>query len=272
MRRTGVRILSNADFSIFDVTWRPSAIPMAAIFFLPLLAGCVTSPPTQDVGMLQQQLTATEQDLSAAQASISQLEQQMAMVQKQSKQQAASLAALQASIAQIQSRLAASSSDTQMPADSRARLNMEKKLDQIEATLDKSEAGVGGAEKNAYTAAYLALKSGRYDEASSDFAHLIKQYPQGEYIDQALYWYGESLYAQHRLKQAATVLEKAVRKYPHSSKRDSALLRLGSIYKDLHRTDEAVAVFKRLIREYPHTVTADHARLALRQIAQEKKK
>ncbi len=254
------------------MTWRPSVIPMVAIFFLPLLAGCATPPPTQDIGMLQQQLAGTEQDLSAAQASISELEQQMAVVQKQSKQQAALLAALQASIARIQSRT--SSSDTLMPADSRARRNMEKKLDQIEATLDKSEAGggVGGDEKNAYTAAYLALKSGRYDEASNDFAHLIKQYPKGEYIDQALYWYGESLYAQHRLKQAAAVLERAVRKYPHSTKHEPALLRLASIYKDLHRTDDAVAVFKRLIREYPHTVTADHARRALQQIAQEKKK
>ena len=247
---------------------------MVAIFFASLLAGCAAGPRerAQD-GTLQQQLATAQQDLVAAQAAIAGLETQVAGLQKQSKEQAATLAALRTDIAQIRAQLAAKgSSDTLLPAGSKTQRDMERKLDQIEASLNESSTAPGEDEKNAYSAAYLALKSGRYDEASNDFSALIKQYPKGEYIDQALYWYGESLYAQHRLKEAAGVLERVVRKYPHSVKHAAALLRLGSIYKDLNRTGDAVAVFKRVIREYPHTVTAADARLALQQIEQENKK
>ena len=245
---------------------------MVAIFFVSLLSGCAAGPRD---GSLQQQLDTTQQDLADAQAEIAELRQQVAELQDQAGKQQATLAVMRTSIAQIRGRLAGKgASDTLLPADSRTRRDMEKKLDQIEASLNESSAAApaGEDEKNAYSAAYLALKSGRYDEASQDFSALVRKYPKGEYIDQALYWYGESLYAQHRLKRAAQVLEQVVRQHPKSVKRAAALLRLGSVYKDLHRTGDAAAVFKRLIREYPHTVMAANARLALQQIEQENKK
>jgi tol-pal system protein YbgF len=239
--------------------WRPSAIPMVAIFFASMLAallsGCAAGPhaPRSTSDMQRQ--------LAANQAMISELQQQVATLQKQASEQAAQLAAMRTAMGQMQ--------DTGAPA---AGGKAQRELNQIEPSLNEPASAAGEIEKNAYSAAYLALKSGRYDEASQDFASLIKAYPKGEYIDQALYWYGESLYAQHRLKQAAKVLEQLVRQHPKSAKRAPALFRLGSIYKDLHRTGDAVVVFKRLIREYPHSGMATKARRDLNQIEQEKKK
>jgi len=119
------------------------------------------------------------------------------------------------------------------------------------------------AEKNAYTAAYLALKSGRYDEASSGFAAVVEAYPSGEYTDQAYYWLGESLVAQRRNKEAEAAYSMVVQKYPDSPKHVVALLKLASVYQSLGQMGDAKATLKRVIQDYPDSKSAERARMQL---------
>lgn len=115
-------------------------------------------------------------------------------------------------------------------------------------------------EKNSYTAAYLALKSGRYDEASATFEKLLRDFPKGEFSDQAYYWLGESYYAQNKLRSAIRAFNQVVANYPDSAKYATALLRLGTTYKETGNINKANATFQRLIRERPNSPEAENAR------------
>ncbi|GMQ99194.1 MAG: hypothetical protein BMS9Abin18_0010 [Zetaproteobacteria bacterium] len=149
-----------------------------------------------------------------------------------------------------------------------------KKLDKIAKSISKSVVASpvqrGEKEKNHYTAAYLALKSGRYEEATRSFRSLLKTFPKGEYADQAWYWLGESYYAQRNLKQAIHAFETIAKHYPKSAKHAAALLKLGLAYQDASRMRNARATLQRLVREHSDSAAAEQARSQLR-LMQKKK-
>ena len=122
------------------------------------------------------------------------------------------------------------------------------------------------AEKNAYTAAYLALKSGRFDEASTAFNAQLDKYPDGEYTDQAWYWLGETRYAQHDFERALNAFKYVADHYPNSVKHAGALLKLAQISEAGNRSDAAVAYYNRLIREHADSTPAQQARDRLAEI------
>jgi len=146
-----------------------------------------------------------------------------------------------------------------------------RKIDKIAKTISKPvislSSQVGEEEKNSYTAAYLALKSGRYDKSTQGFRHLLKKFPKGEYTDQAWYWLGESYYAQHNIKQTIHALETVVRRYPKSAKHAAALLKLGLAYQDASRPKNAKSMLQQLIREHPDSAAAEQARRQLNNLS-----
>jgi len=116
------------------------------------------------------------------------------------------------------------------------------------------------AEKNAYTAAYLALKSGRFDEASTAFNTLLDKYPAGEHADQAWYWLGETRYAQHDYESALHAFKYVADHYANSVKRAAALLKMAQISEVLNNPDSATTYYNRLIKEYADSTPAEQAR------------
>ncbi|MDX8398348.1 MAG: tol-pal system protein YbgF [Mariprofundaceae bacterium] len=125
------------------------------------------------------------------------------------------------------------------------------------------------AEKNRYTAAYLALKSGRYDEAATGFQSLLNTYPSGEYADQAYYWLGESLLAKGEANAAIKAFHHLAKNYSSSSKYKAGLLKLAIAYQQASRRGDAKAVLQRLIHEFPESRTAERARSRLESLAAE---
>ncbi|MDQ6973317.1 MAG: tol-pal system protein YbgF [Mariprofundaceae bacterium] len=123
-------------------------------------------------------------------------------------------------------------------------------------------------EKDLYTAAYLSLKSGRYDEAILSFQDLLHQFPKGELVDQAYYWLGESFLSKGDMDQAIESFSTLIQAYPKSAKYQPALLKLAMAYKEKSRLGDAKAVLQRLIDEYPDSRSADRARKQLTSIHQ----
>ncbi|MDQ6955516.1 MAG: tol-pal system protein YbgF [Mariprofundaceae bacterium] len=146
-----------------------------------------------------------------------------------------------------------------------------KKLDKIDSDIKQAvittkrikKAAYQPAEKNDYTAAYLALKSGRYDEAIVSFQTFLGAYPNGEYADQAYYWLGESLLANSKFLAASESFQILAKQYPKSSKYQIGLLKLGITYEQLKRIGDAKAVWQRLIEEAPQSKSAKDAKLRL---------
>ena len=118
-------------------------------------------------------------------------------------------------------------------------------------------------EKNTYTAAYLAYKSGRLDEAAKGFNKQLDLYPKGEYVDQAWYWLGETRYAQHGYTLAMNAFKHIADHYPESGKHAAARLRLGKILQALDRDREAKKYYARLLNEHADSEAAEQARAAL---------
>lgn len=117
--------------------------------------------------------------------------------------------------------------------------------------------------KNAYTAAYLSLKSLRYDEATTTFRNFIEQHPQSIYTDQAWFWLGESLYNQKQWDEALQAYHIVASDYPQSVKHAAALLKVALLYRHEGKNDEARAILQRLLREHPDSDVASNARTLL---------
>ncbi|MDX8412713.1 MAG: tol-pal system protein YbgF [Mariprofundales bacterium] len=119
------------------------------------------------------------------------------------------------------------------------------------------------AEKNSYSAAYLSLKSGRFEDAGNQFLTHLKKFPRGSLTDQALYWLGESYLAQQREKEALKALQQLVRDYPRSGKYGASLLRIASLYEKQDRKGDAKAAYLQLIQTQPNSNAAERARALL---------
>ncbi len=128
------------------------------------------------------------------------------------------------------------------------------------------KAAVVEAEKNAYTSAYLALKSGRYDEAANAFNKQLDLYPDGEYADQAWYWLGETRFAQNDTDRAFNAFKYVADHYANSVKHAAALLKLGQIAESRRHFQKAALFYKRLIQEHADSSLAEQAREALSRV------
>ncbi|MDQ6965054.1 MAG: tol-pal system protein YbgF [Mariprofundales bacterium] len=119
------------------------------------------------------------------------------------------------------------------------------------------------AEKNSYSAAYLSLKSGRFEDAGNKLLAHLKKFPHGSLTDQALYWLGESYLAQQRNREALKALQQLIRDYPRSGKYGAALLRIASLYEQQDRKGDAKAAYLQLIQTQPNSSAAERARARL---------
>ena len=117
--------------------------------------------------------------------------------------------------------------------------------------------------KRIYINAYLALKSGQYEQAGNDFKRFLTKFPANPYTHQAEYWLGETLHAQGNTLQALNAFQKASSARETHPQSNAALLRLGQLYAELGRTEEAKTSFLRLIEEQPQSPEAEIARKTL---------
>lgn len=228
--------------------------------------------------MLLDAVQQAQSDNAELKSRIDGLEQRIAELEESVKKQEAKTAALEASILSV--KKSSSTSSKLAAGNSEKEKKLVRKLEKIESSIRTAASGGtaviqpsdNSIEKNSYTAAYLALKSGRYEEASIGFKTLLKDYPKGEYADQAWFWLGESYYAQKKTKEAIKAFDKVATDYPDSAKHPAALLKLATAYRDADRQGDARAVLQRLIQQHAETNAAEQARDLLKQMSAEPKK
>ena len=131
---------------------------------------------------------------------------------------------------------------------------------------DASTLGKGMDERGAYSAAFDALKAGRYAESARAFQTFLDTYPSGVFAPNAMYWLGESYYVTQNYALALEQFQALLNQYPTHDKAAGALLKVGLCQYSLRQLDAAAATLSRVVARYPGTEAARTADDRLRAI------
>jgi tol-pal system protein YbgF len=107
--------------------------------------------------------------------------------------------------------------------------------------------------KRAYDAALAQVNSRHYAQALDAFAAFLMKWPDHPNADNAMYWRGESYFAQGEIARAAEQFEGTVARFPLGNKVPDALLKLGICYQKLGDAPRAKSYFDKLAREFPRS-------------------
>ncbi|MDX8392315.1 MAG: tol-pal system protein YbgF [Mariprofundaceae bacterium] len=270
--------------------WRPSVFPVAAFSLCLLFSGCVTEPKKtsdswaadkpivlQSIAELRLQKDELAEGLKALQRHVSEVatsntqhhDALHAAHQKEIGNLKKQIRRLQIATTRLKTTTTRLKKSGQISQISKQKLD--KKIEKIAQAIKPVEAtdqAVGGEEeKDHYTAAYLALKSGRYDEAIEKFRSLLKVYPEGQYSDQAYYWLGESYLVMNNTGRAIGNFEWLISHHPESSKHAVAMLKLGLAYQSQKRADESKSIWQKLIEMHADSPAAARARKLIQAVS-----
>lgn len=96
-----------------------------------------------------------------------------------------------------------------------------------------------------------AGKSEDYAKAADAFEQMIARFPKSSQVPEALYYRGESLYAEGKKEDAAKAWGRLVADYPQNPVRPRALYNLGLTQAELNQQDAAGATFDTFLKEFP---------------------
>ena len=114
-----------------------------------------------------------------------------------------------------------------------------------------------GSEAAMYRDAFALVESGEYEQAIPALKALIEQFPNGEYVPDAMYWLGEihSLES-NDLEAARQQFVQMITLYADHAKAPEAMFKLGTIYHQLGDLTMALSYLERVMNDYPdHTVS-----------------
>lgn len=117
-----------------------------------------------------------------------------------------------------------------------------------------------------YQSAYRDFQRGNFDLAIQGFQDFLKQNPNSDLADNAIYWIGESLYSQKKYQEAIAQFDSVVTKYPQSEKVPGALLKKGYAYIALGEKAQGIVQLQYVVHEHPSSQEASLARQKLKQL------
>lgn len=141
--------------------------------------------------------------------------------------------------------------------------DQEKEPKKAEAGQSDSPAKKSIDKEKAYASAYDFFKNGKYTEAREKFRDFVKVFPDTEYSDNAQFWIGECYYFEKEYEKAILEYESVIKKYPKGNKVPNALLKQAMSFMKLGDNDSAKLLLQRVIKEYPNTSPARIARKRL---------
>ncbi|MGA2035401.1 MAG: tetratricopeptide repeat protein, partial [Thermoguttaceae bacterium] len=94
-------------------------------------------------------------------------------------------------------------------------------------------------------------KPAMYDAAADTFGALIKNYPQGKFLPQALFNRGDCFYHRGRQAEAARLYAQVVQQFPNDKLAADALYALGVTQEELNQPAEAGKTYDEFLKRYP---------------------
>lgn len=120
-----------------------------------------------------------------------------------------------------------------------------------------------------YQSAFDALKQGRYDESSRLFNQFLRNHPDHDLADNALYWLGESYYVTQNYETALQTFRAMTQRYPDGDKAADAELKIGYCLYELGQYAGAQQALQNVVTRYSGSTVARLAESRLRSLALE---
>jgi tol-pal system protein YbgF len=98
-----------------------------------------------------------------------------------------------------------------------------------------------------YNDAYSKLSTGDFKASRDAFKKFLELFPQTEYSDNAQFWIGESYYREKRYEEAIVEFEEVIKKYPQGNKLPDALLKQAFSFIALNDTNSAKLLLQKII-------------------------
>jgi len=117
----------------------------------------------------------------------------------------------------------------------------------------KKKAVAEGSPGDDYALALKSYQDGRHALARELFAAFIQDYPRHKLLPNALYWTGETWYAQARYESAMEFFSMVVRDHPRHAKSADALLKLAYSALRQGRPEQAGIYLQQLESRYPES-------------------
>ena len=138
-------------------------------------------------------------------------------------------------------------------------------------TPNPGEGSAPAEEIRDYEDAFRRYRTADYAGAIDHFQVFLQTHPSSEYADNALFWMGESYFKLSDYEQAAVAFDKVVKRFPNGNKVPDALYRQGvSLLEIGTRTKQqktylpaACQIFRRIADEYPNSERVPEARRQL---------
>lgn len=103
-----------------------------------------------------------------------------------------------------------------------------------------------------YDRAFGLLKQADYDNAEKAFKTFIDKNPKDKLLDNAKYWYGETLYVRGRFNESAVAFAEAYQQNPQGSKAPDSLLKLAMSLENIDKVTDACTTLIELKTKYPN--------------------
>jgi tol-pal system protein YbgF len=121
-------------------------------------------------------------------------------------------------------------------------------------------------EKAAYDRAFDLFQKNQFQTARQQFQSFMKQYPQSPMADTALYWVGESYYAEKQYQNSIETFQQVLNRYPNGSKVPNAMLKQAAAFQQIGDNTAARILYERLIEKFPKSPQAQIAKQKLKQV------
>jgi tol-pal system protein YbgF len=119
------------------------------------------------------------------------------------------------------------------------------------------------AARDLYQQAFDALKREDHQAAIAGFRSFLTQAPDAPEAASAVFWIGESFYAQGEYDSALTQFQSVLDQYPKSAKVPAALFKSGNIYDERGDKAGAYPYYRRLKEEFPQSLEYQQLRRQL---------
>jgi tol-pal system protein YbgF len=117
-----------------------------------------------------------------------------------------------------------------------------------------------------YSSAYAALSQGELKDARKKFEEFLTLFPDTEYSDNAQFWIGESYYREKKYEEAILEFEEVIKKYPRGNKLPDAMLKQAFSFLAINDTNSAKLLLQKTIDKYPTSAQAEIAKAKLKSV------